>query len=133
MKTILLNQFVVLFVLFPIYGKSQYVTVSGYVTHFLTGKAIENASVFEKSTGIGTISDGKGYFQLVLAPGNVNIIFDEEGFRPFNKQFTVKSDTTLFVQLKPEKWLKNQEKLSLKTKPDEKEKQPEMRRRFLFF
>lgn len=133
MKTILFSQFLILFILFPLLGKTQYVTVSGYVTHFLTGKAIENASIFEKRSGIGTISDEKGYFQLMLMPGEINILFDEDGFQPFKKQFTVKNDTTLFILLKPEKWIKDQEKISLQSKNEKKEKPNVSRRRFLFF
>lgn len=133
MKTILFSQFLILFILFPLLGKAQYVTVSGYISHFLTDKTIENATIFEKDSGIGTISDEEGYFKLMLLPGEINIMFNEDGFQPLTKQFKVYRDTTLVIKLKPEKWIKNQNKIDLQTKVESKQKESNSQRRFLFF
>ena len=133
MKTIFLSQFIFLFIFSPLIGSAQYINISGYITSYISGNAIENATIFEKMSGIGTISDENGFFQLTLLPGNVNIMFDEDGYDPLLKEFTVQKDTVLMVQLKPSKWLKNKEKEELQTKNKQKLKESNSRRKFLFF
>ncbi|MCG6188871.1 carboxypeptidase-like regulatory domain-containing protein [Maribellus maritimus] len=134
MKAILKLPFVFLFGLFPVIGNAQYITISGYITDFLTGGAIENATVFEKSSGIGTITDKDGFYKLVLRPGKMNITFSDNGFEAFVQKLTVTNDTTLMIQLKSEKWVKEHEKAEadLQTGIGDK-KIPEERKKFWFF
>jgi plasmid rolling circle replication initiator protein Rep len=91
----------------PGYTHAQFITISGYITHALTGVAIENVSVFEKHTEIGTISNKDGSFKLMLHPGRLNLSFSENGYKTFSENLVLKSDTTLVIQLKPELSAKN--------------------------
>lgn len=63
------------FVLLSTMIKAQYIAVTGYLTNFVTGEAIENATVFESHSDIGTISNREGFYQLILHPGELNILF----------------------------------------------------------
>ena len=133
MKTIFLNPFLVLFGLFPLMGQAQYITVSGYVTHFFTSNAIENVNVFETRSGIGTITDKDGFFRLIIKQGEMNITFAQSGFKPIIQQFLGRNDTTLNIQLEPLKWIRVQDKHEQQTKADNIQKESASRRRFLFF
>ncbi len=133
MKTIFTLSFISLLGFIPVLGEAQFITISGYITNFLTGVPIENATIFEKSSGIGTISDNDGFYQLTLEPGQKNIIFANNGFEPNTQEFTVSSDTTLIVQLKPEKWIKKYGKLESGLNLGMKGDKNLGRKKFLFF
>jgi hypothetical protein len=133
MKTILTLPFVILLGFFPVITKAQYITISGYVTNFLTGGTVENVTVFEKSSGIGTISNQDGFYKLFLKPGKMDITFSENGFEPYSREFTVSADTAIMVQLKPEKWIKSHEKEDSGLHTKIEEKKTSGRKRFWFF
>lgn len=133
MKTIFTLSFISLLGFMPVIGEAQFITISGYITDFLTGGPIENATIFEKSSGIGTISDKDGFYKLTLSPGQKNIIFANNGFETFTQKFTVSADTTLVVQLKPEKWAKKQEKLESSLNSAMRGNKISGRKKFLFF
>ena len=133
MKTfIITNTFFVLY-LFPVISWAQLVTVSGYINDNSSGKALENVSIFEANSGIGTITNQNGFYSLVLSENLVNLKITNEGFKPILKELKVASDTTLVLNLEPmlhdKKDLKNQElhagitpnkKQNNKQKPDSK-------------
>lgn len=133
MKTIFTFTFLFLFGFLPITGQAQYITISGYITDFLTGNTIKNATVFEKSSGIGTISDRDGFYKLTLKPGQMNITFANNGFESFSRQFTVSADTVLMIQLKPEKWIKNHEKAESDLHSGLQDRKSSDRKKFWFF
>lgn len=105
-NSITFSVFVLMCVL-PVFSHAQIVTISGYVTHALTGAGIENVSVFEKHTEIGTISGEDGFFKLMLSPGRLNLTFSENGYKTFSENMVIKSDTTMVVYLKPDLSAKN--------------------------
>lgn len=133
MKTIFTLPFLFLFGFLPFSGQTQFIKISGYVTDFLTENTIENATVYEKSSGIGTISDHDGFYKLTLKPGSMNISFTKNGFESFSRQFIVSSDTTLMIQLKPEKWAKNHEKAEPDLHSELPDKKNSDRKKFWFF
>jgi hypothetical protein len=135
MKTNLFYSLLILFGFLPSFGNAQYVTVSGYVTHFLTGRAVENATIFEKNSRIGTITNEDGYYKLILAPGQMNFSFSENGFETYSDQFPVFSDTTIIVHLKPEKLVKDQDKTGVgqSAEIDDPIKKSSQRRKLLLF
>ncbi len=100
----------ILISLFPGYTMAQLVTISGYVRHAITDAGIENASVFEKRSEIGTISNKDGFFKLMLHQGKQNISFSEPGYKSFSESIILKSDTTLIIRLKPEVQTKSRHK-----------------------
>ncbi len=133
MKTILTLPFLILLGFLPVIGEAQYITISGYITDFLTGKAVQNATVFEKSSGIGTITDKDGFYKLILKPGKMDITFGNNGFESYSQKFTVSADTTLMIKLKPEKWVKTHEKIESELQTGIENKKTFERKRFWFF
>lgn len=102
MKTILNTFCVLLFLFIPGIGQAQLLSVSGYVKDYVTDKALENASVYETVSGIGTISNNKGYYKLLLKPGKHHLVISSAGFERFSKDIVLPDDTTITVRLKPE-------------------------------
>lgn len=101
MKTILITQFTLLFFVIPNFGWAQFVTVSGYVNHGTNGKALENVSIFEANSGIGTITNQNGFYKLTLEKGDLNLKVSNNGFSAFQQNLKLSSDTTLVVKLQP--------------------------------
>ena len=110
MKTMITTSVLLLMCIIPGYAHAQWVTISGYVTHAITGSAIENASVFEKHSEIGTISNKDGFFKLMLHPGHQNISFAEDGFKTISESIVLKSDTSVVITLKPVRTDRNRHK-----------------------
>lgn len=101
MKTILIIPFTILLLLIPNFSWAQFISVSGYVNNSKNGKALENVSIFEANSGIGTISNQNGFYKLLLEKGSINLNITNDGFQTFSKAMDIKSDTTLVVQLQP--------------------------------
>jgi len=80
---------------------AQFVTISGYVNNSSNGKAIENVSVFEKNSGIGTISNQNGFYRLVLVKKDIDLRITNDGYKAFSSVMELNSDTTLVVKLEP--------------------------------
>ena len=102
MKTVLTTHLFLIIMFLPMFGKTQLVTISGNVTNSLSGKALNNVSIFESSSNIGTISNENGFFKLVLSQGTLEIKITNNGFNEFAQQIILKNDTVLNVQLEPE-------------------------------
>lgn len=101
MKTLLItNTFILLWIL-PGMSWAQFVTIAGYINDSTTGKAIENVSIFEKNSRIGTISNQNGFYRLVLSNANIDLRISNDGFKVFSSQMQLSSDTTLVVKLEP--------------------------------
>ena len=64
MKTILTTSISLLLYLLPAVSWAQFVTVSGYINDNSNGKALENVSIFEANSGIGTITNQNGFYRL---------------------------------------------------------------------
>jgi len=129
MKTPLSYLAFAVFFIIPLFGKTQFVTISGKITNELNGEIIENASIFECKSTIGTISDKNGFYKLMLNPGNIDLVISYGGFSDFTQKFKLKSDTTLTVALKPVDHLKSNHKEETKLRSPEKEDKANFRRR----
>ena len=103
MKILTLSPLLILLLAIPNWAQAQMITVSGYITHQLDGTVLENVTIFDSVSGIGTISDKNGYYKLMLSPGKLNLIFSEQGFNKLTQQFISVSDTTLEIMLVPKK------------------------------
>lgn len=110
MRTTITFTILILMCVFPGYTHAQWITISGYVRHAITDAAIENVSVFEKHSEIGTISNKDGFFKLMLRQGHQNLSFSENGFKTFSESLILNSDTTLTIRLKPAIAAKNRHK-----------------------
>ncbi len=87
--------------LIPFFTFGQKVTVSGYVNDKMNGVHLENVSIFEKGSVIGTITSKNGFYKLLLPAGTINISAKLTGYQVFEKQMTINNDTVLSIQLLP--------------------------------
>ncbi|MFV0591083.1 MAG: carboxypeptidase-like regulatory domain-containing protein [Draconibacterium sp.] len=101
MKTVILTNLIFLLCLLPGLSWAQVLTISGYINNSINGEAIENVSIFESNSGIGTISNQNGFYRLVLKGNKVHLKITNAGFKDFTKQLALNSDTTLVVKLEP--------------------------------
>ncbi len=130
MKTLIFTPFLILFAALPNVGRTQLFTVSGYITNYITGNAVENAAVFDSVSGIGTITNKDGFYKLMLAPGNMEIIFSDPGLKSFTQQFTLVADTTLNIKLKPQKLNRSKQEENHESDIKEKEKSHSVSKKF---
>ncbi|HDR51342.1 MAG TPA: carboxypeptidase-like regulatory domain-containing protein [Mariniphaga anaerophila] len=83
-------------------GQAQLLSVSGYVKDYLTGQAVENATIYETVSGIGTITNADGYYRLLLNRGQQDLKISSARFEKFTCSFQLSSDTIISVNLKQE-------------------------------
>jgi len=121
MKTFNLCFFFVFLIFSSLSVCAQSVSITGFIINEKTGDIIKNASVFETGDGIGTISNNKGFFKLILKPGNKKIKVSDSGFSSFLKVLELKKDTVLTVGLLPEntKNIKRNDATGLRVANDE--------------
>jgi len=101
MKTIINILLFGVFILFPHAGNAQMISVSGVVKNYVTDRAIENASIYEAFSGIGTISNSDGYYHLLLKPGKQHLNITSPGFEKYSQEFRLTGDTIISLQLIP--------------------------------
>ena len=127
MKTPLTFCIFTIICLIPFTGFSQFVSLTGKITSEKDGKILENADVLECSSQTGTISDKKGFYKLILTPGNIDLLVSNEGFTEYSQKLFLKSDTTISVILKPASHLKikhKEEKVLQSKKTGDKDEKP---------
>ncbi len=110
MKTILITHFALILFVIPHFGRAQLITVSGFVNNGMNGKALENVSIFESNSGIGTISNKNGFYKLTLEKGDLNLSITNNGFKPYAQKLELSSDTTFIVKLIPTLQAKTKQK-----------------------
>jgi hypothetical protein len=78
---------------------AQRITIVGYIIDSKTGKNIEDVNIFDKVSGIGTISNKTGYYRLLLKPGDIKLSISENGYKTLEKEFFLRKDTVMDMQL----------------------------------
>ncbi len=101
MKTIFALNLYMICLLFPMFGNAQLIQFTGNIINESTGNTIENASIFESFSGIGTITNINGFFSLMLQKGTAEIVISKDGFKNFSQKMVLKADTTINVSLAP--------------------------------
>ncbi len=101
MKTILVTQLFLILCILPGMSWAQFVAVSGYILDSSSGKALENVSIFDSNSKIGTITNHNGFYRLVLHQKNANLRFTFDGFKECTHLIELSSDTTLLVSMQP--------------------------------
>ncbi len=120
MKTIVSYHLFLLCMFLPVFGNDQLVLVTGNIINEKTGNALQNVSILESNSGIGTITNINGFFSLMLNKGNAEIIVSHEGYKDFSKKLVLKADTALTISLVPLLNLKSKTKESDHQKTAEK-------------
>jgi len=123
MRTILFTQITLLLFVIPNFSWAQVVTVTGYVNNGFNGSALENVTIFEANSGIGTITNQNGFYKLILEKGTLNLSITDGGFKSFSQILELKSDTTLTVMLEPNEVEKSRQKKNDEEKSGKKEGQ----------
>lgn len=101
MKTAVVLFFLSLCILIPAAANAQLVAVTGRVKNQLTGEGRRNVAVFESVSGVGTITDSDGNYQLLLNPGQRKLEMSSTGFSTVSTSFQLKRDTVISVELTP--------------------------------
>ncbi|MBI1305053.1 MAG: TonB-dependent receptor plug domain-containing protein [Bacteroidetes bacterium] len=78
---------------------AQKVTVSGKITDAGSGEGLIGATVVAKGTGLGTATNGYGFYSLTLDPGKVILEYSYVGFESVIKELNLKSDSTINIEL----------------------------------
>ncbi|MCK3683011.1 carboxypeptidase-like regulatory domain-containing protein [Maribellus sp. YY47] len=124
MKTVILTHVIFILWMLPGPGWAQVITISGYINNSISGKAIENVSILEANSGVGTISNQNGFYRLVLKGKDIDLKISNDGFKDFSKQLSLSADTTLVVKLVPKADDKRRQKkageIHAEAKPEKK-------------
>lgn len=81
----------------PIFA--QRYTISGYITDKSSSETLISATIFDTNSTKGTATNNFGYYSLTLPAGDVALEYSYIGYRPSKKEFVLKSDTVLNIQL----------------------------------
>ena len=133
MRTLLITNTFFLLYLIPTMSWAQFVTISGYINDSSNGKALENVSIFEANSGIGTITNKNGFYRLVLNDSQVNLKITNEGFKPIVKELEIATDTTFVLNLEPKLYGKDAKKAQVlhagifQSKKEEVKQKPELK------
>ena len=78
---------------------SQNFTISGHITDAKNGETIINATIFEKNSHKGCVSNTYGYYSITLPKGTVNLFYSYVGYKQLNSNFKLKKDTVINLQM----------------------------------
>jgi hypothetical protein len=102
MKTMFRLFFLGVVVIFPFAAEAQLLSVSGYVKNYISGQPIENVTIYETNSGIGTITNSDGFYRLLLQSGEQQLKISSAGFEDFKTTFKVVADTVVSVNVVPQ-------------------------------
>ncbi len=78
---------------------AQKVTISGYITDKSSSESLISASMYETTSGKGTVSNTSGFYSLTLPAGEINIRYTYVGYKPEYRKLTVRKDTMINVSM----------------------------------
>ena len=99
MKTFLITNTILILWFLPGITYAQFIAISGYINDSSSGKALENVSIFDTNSKIGTITNQNGFYRLVLREKKANLKFSYNGFEDCSRRIELSSDTTLLVSM----------------------------------
>jgi len=97
MKNNILISFFLL--IFGTFSHAQNVTISGHIIDTKNGETIINATVFEKNSHKGCVSNTYGYYSITLPKGTANLFYSYVGYQQVNKNIKLKRDTIINLQM----------------------------------
>jgi hypothetical protein len=110
MKTEIFYLLLLLLPFVPFHAGAQYKFVKGTILNDINGNIISDASICDRISGIGTISNASGFFSLMLKIGKPELSITQNGFKSVTQSFTLKNDTTIIVRLVPDQDSKSKHK-----------------------
>lgn len=74
-------------------------TISGYISDQRTGETILGASVYDKASGKGTVTNLYGFYSLTLPAGTYTIVYSFIGYATVEKEIELNSDVQIDLEL----------------------------------
>lgn len=102
MKTEIFYLLLLLFPLISFNAGAQYKILKGTILNDKSENIVGDVNIFDKISGIGTISNSNGFFSLMLKQGKPELNISRTGFKSITQSFELKNDTTIIVRLVPE-------------------------------
>ncbi len=90
------------FLLWFVYGAALYganYTISGIITDKKSGETLIGATVVDKLSGKGTVTNVYGFYSLTLPEGPADVHISYVGYTPIQVRLNIKKDTTLSIKL----------------------------------
>ncbi|MEI6411197.1 MAG: TonB-dependent receptor [Bacteroidota bacterium] len=88
---------------------AQKFTISGYISDASSGERLIGASVIDKRSGQGTVTNTFGFFSLTLPKDSVLLLANYIGYQPAGQNFLLNANLTLNLKLDPSALLKEVE------------------------
>ena len=79
-------------------GQSK-VTVSGYMTDAASGESLISATLLDRISGQGAVTNNYGFYTLTLPAGEVSLEYSYTGYETVVKEFRLTRDTVIHVGL----------------------------------
>ena len=79
-------------------GQSK-VTVSGYMTDAASGESLISATLLDRISGQGAVTNNYGFYTLTLPAGEVSLEYSYTGYETVVKEFRLARDTVIHVGL----------------------------------
>jgi TonB-dependent Receptor Plug Domain/CarboxypepD_reg-like domain len=79
----------------------QKFTISGYIRDAESKEELISASIFDKKSGKGTVSNNYGFFSLTLPAGKVSLKGSYVGYENFLQEINLRKDVELEILLRP--------------------------------
>ena len=79
-------------------GQSK-VTVSGYMTDTASGESLISATLLDRISGQGAVTNNYGFYTLTLPAGEVSLEYSYTGYETVVKEFRLTRDTVIHVGL----------------------------------
>ncbi len=77
----------------------QKFTISGYITDEKSSETVIGATIYDKNTKHGAITNVFGFYSLTLSAGSCSLKFSYVGYTPQAKEFTLNKDTVINIKL----------------------------------
>jgi len=74
-------------------------TIRGYITDSKSQETLIGATILDKNSGKGSITNEYGFYSLTLPDGNVSLSIGYVGYRQLSNEFNLQSDTLLNLNL----------------------------------
>lgn len=81
--------------------KRRQYTISGFVRDSVSDECLINASVIDRISGQGGVTNNYGFYSLTLPPGRVTIRTSYVGYGPSEQSFVLDRDTLIDLLLSP--------------------------------
>lgn len=76
-------------------------TISGYVEDKLSGEKLLGANIYNEYNLTSTTSNTYGFYSITLAEGVVKLVVSFVGYKRYEQDIDLKSDTTVLIKLLP--------------------------------